>query len=98
MLSGSVGGLLGSLLLLGLLLLLLNSLGVLEGVGNGSLVGFVESVVGVLGCSLKVLSGVGVTYRGNKREMNGESESGYGRKGRIDARRGKRSDQLSDDR
>ena len=64
MLSGSVGGLLGSLRLLGLLLLLLNSLGVLEGVGNGSLVGFVESVVGVLRCSLKVLSGVGVTYRG----------------------------------
>ena len=60
--SGSVGGLLSSLCLLGLLLLLLDSLGVLEGVGNGSLVGFVESVVGVFRCSLKVLSGVGVTW------------------------------------
>jgi hypothetical protein len=68
--SGSVGGLLSSLLLLGLLLLLLDSLGVLEGVGNGSLVGFVESVVGVFRCSLKVLSGVGVTCERERRERN----------------------------
>ena len=70
--SGSISGLLGGLLLLSLLLLLLDSLGVLEGVGNGSLVGFVESVVGVLRCSLKVLAGVGVTYRGEERVGSAE--------------------------
>ena len=53
-------------LLLGLLLLLLYSGSISEGVGNGSLVGLVESVVSVLGCSLVLLSGVGVTYRCKK--------------------------------
>lgn len=70
--SGSISGLLGGLLLLSLLLLLLDSLGVLEGVGDGSLVSFVESVVGVLRCLLKVLSGVGVTCRVEQRIESGE--------------------------
>ena len=74
--SGSISGLLGGLLLLSLLLLLLDSLGVLEGVGNGSLVGFVESVVGVLRCSLKVLSGVGVTCRVEQRVERAELRAG----------------------
>jgi hypothetical protein len=60
-LSGSISWLLLSLLLLGLLLFLLDSGCVGEGVGNGSLVGLVQSVVSVLGCVLKLLSGVGVT-------------------------------------
>jgi hypothetical protein len=59
--SSGIGGLLGSLGLLCLLLLLLDSGSVSEGVGNGSLVGLVESVVSVLGCVLVRLSGVGVT-------------------------------------
>lgn len=84
--SGSVGGLLSSLLLLIFLLLLLDSLSIGEGVGNGSLVGFVESVVGVLGCSLKVLSGVCVTCVD---EIVEEEEVGYskGRKGKYEKKR-----------
>lgn len=59
--SSGIGGLLGSLGLLGLLLLLLYSGSISEGVGNGSLVGLVESVVSVLGCVLVRLAGLGAS-------------------------------------
>jgi len=91
-LSSSISGLLGGLGLLSLLLLLLDSRCVGESVGNGSLVGLVESVMGVLGCSLVLLSGVGVTYRCKK--VGGRWE--VRRKGRWDRREGDMRDRGKD--
>jgi hypothetical protein len=79
--SSGVSGLDSGLGLLSLLLLLLDSGSVSEGVGNGSLVGLVESVVSVLRGVLVRLSGLGgscvMGERSRKgREKKSEEECG----------------------
>jgi hypothetical protein len=73
--SSGVSGLDSGLGLLGFLLLLLDSGSVSEGVGNGSLVGLVQSVVSVLRGVLVRLSSLGGSCVMEERSRKGREDT-----------------------